>query len=290
MAEPQGLMSGKVCVVTGATAGIGRMTAEGLARLGARVILVGRNPRKCAAAVSEIRQATGHSEVESLVADLSSQAEIRRLAEQVRARYPRLDVLVNNAGAYFPQRIETVDGIEMTFALNHLSYFLLTNLVLDRLLASAPARIVNVASNAHKGVRMNFDDLQGRRRYNGWFAYAQSKLANVLFTDELARRLDGTGVTANVLHPGFVASNFFEGKGPLGWIFGQIARVVALSPAQGAQTSIYLASSPEVEGVSGRYFVKQKPVASSPVSRDEAAARRLWKVSEELTGLTAPVA
>ena len=253
----------------------------------ARVIIVGRSPEKTEATVRQIRAETGATAVESLVADLSSQAEVRRLAEQVQARCDRLDVLVNNAGAMFLKRVESVDGIEMTLALNHLSYFLLTNLLLPLIKASAPSRIVNVASDAHKGASIDFDDLQAKQKYSGWRAYQQSKLANILFTNELARRLDGTGVTVNSLHPGFVRTNFlhvFEGRWG-GRLIRAIAERIAISPEEGARTSIYLASSPDVAGVTGRYFVKEKPVASSAQSRDPAAAQRLWRMSEEMTGV-----
>jgi NAD(P)-dependent dehydrogenase (short-subunit alcohol dehydrogenase family) len=285
-AHTDGLMAGKTCVITGATAGIGEVTARELARFGARVLVVGRSPERCAATLERIQGQTGSSAVESLVADLSVQADVRRLAGQVRERCDRLDVLVNNAGGMFLDRRETVDGIELTLALNHLSYFLLTNELLPLLKASAPARIVNVASGAHKGIAIDFDDIQGHRGYRGWTAYQRSKLANVLFTYELARRLEGSGVTANTLHPGFVKTNFF--KDLTGWIGSMMrlgASLVAIGPEAGARTSVYLASSPEVEGVSGQYFVKCRPVRSSRQSHDRAAAERLWRVSEELTGL-----
>ncbi|MBX6312728.1 MAG: SDR family oxidoreductase [Isosphaeraceae bacterium] len=279
-------MGGKICLVTGATAGIGAVTAEELARRGAQVILVGRDRSKCETTATRIRERTDNSAVEFLVADLSAQAEVRRLAREFQERYPRLDVLVNNAGAMFGQRQETVDGIERTFALNHLAYFLLTNLLLDTLKASAPARIVVVSSEAHRMAKgLDFDDLQHQRWYKPFRVYCESKLANLLFTYELARRLRGTGVTANALHPGFVATNFMAGEGFAHWSLRRAARLFAISPEEGAKTSVYLAASPEVEGVSGAYFVKQKPVPSSPASRNEAAARRLWQISEELTGL-----
>jgi retinol dehydrogenase 12 len=286
-------LNGQVCLVTGATSGIGKVTAQALAGLGALVVIVGRNPAKTAAAVHQIKQQTGSATVESLLADLSSQSEIRRLAEQFKDRYQRLDVLVNDAGGMFFSRRESVDGIEMTFALNHLGYFLLTNLMLDVLKSSAPARIVNVASRSHVGATINFDDLQGRQHYGGMQAYGQSKLANLLFTYELARRLaaEGTmGVTVNALHPGFVATNIGAGNG--GWLGGVVKRVInvgAISPERGAQTSIYLATSPEVKGVTGKYFVECKPVQSSAASYDQATARRLWEVSAQMTGLSAPV-
>ncbi|MDQ3829839.1 MAG: SDR family NAD(P)-dependent oxidoreductase, partial [Candidatus Tectomicrobia bacterium] len=208
MAHSANLMHGKVCVVTGATSGIGLVTAEALARQGATLIVVGRNSARGAATVSRIQQETGNSAVELMVADLSAQAQVRQLASAIQQRFARLDVLVNNAGALFSQRQLSQDGIEMTFALNHLAYFLLTNLLLDSLKASTSARIVNVSSEAHRRARLDFADLQGQQRYSGWRAYARSKLANILFTYELARRLEGTGIVANALHPGFVATNF----------------------------------------------------------------------------------
>ena len=281
-------MAGKVCLVTGATAGIGLVTAEGLARRGAEVVLVGRNREKTEATTDRIRRDAGNPAVQPLVADLSSQAEVRRLAGEVLARHPRLDVLVNNAGALFAGRKESVDGIELTFALNHLAYFLLTNLLLDALKAGAPARVVNVSSAAHQGTRIDFESLRARRGFAGGFgAYGQSKLANLLFTFELARRLEGTGVTANALHPGFVATDFTAGNGALGWVFRRMASVFAIDPVAGARTTLYLATAPEVAMVTGRYFVKEKEARSSAASRDEASARRLWEISEEMTGLPA---
>jgi NAD(P)-dependent dehydrogenase (short-subunit alcohol dehydrogenase family) len=281
-------MEGKVCLVTGATAGIGLVTALELARQGARVIGVGRSPERCAEAARRIREQTGTSAVEFLVADLSSQAEVRRLADQVKAATGRLDVLVNNAGLIRLEREVTVDGLEMTFALNHLAYFLLTNLLLDTVRASTPARIVSVASAAHQGCKINFDDLQGETKYSPWRAYQQSKLANILFTRELARRLEGTGVTANALHPGYVRTQIFRAEGFQGWLLRRAAELFAITPEEGAQTSIYLAASPDVEGQTGQYFVRRKPASSSssPESQDEATARRLWEVSARLTGLS----
>ncbi len=276
-------MLAKNCLITGATSGIGLVTATELARQGAGVVLIGRNPQRCQVAVDDIRRQTGNDQVDYIVADLSSLEQIRRAASEFVARYPRLDVLVNNAGAFFWKRQESVDGIEMTLALNHLSYFLLTNLLLDVIKASAPARIINVSSDAHRGGSINFDDLQSRRRYAGFRVYAQSKLANVLFTYELARRLKGSDVTCNALHPGFVATNFAKNNGFLFRLFMPLAQLGALSPEEGARTSIYLASSPEVEGVSGKYFVREQAVPSAPLSYDEQIARRLWDVSLELT-------
>ena len=221
------------------------------------------------------------------MADLSSLAELRRLASEISQRYPRLDVLVNNAVAMFSKRAESDDGIEKTFALNHFSYFVLTNLLLPLLRASKPARIVNVASDAHKGISFNFDDFQFKKRYSGWKAYKQSKLANILFTGELARRIAGSGATANSLHPGFVRTNFLEvfNDARAGWFIKRAADLIAHSPEKGARTSIYLASAPEVEGISGQYFVKERAVASSAQSQDQAAAERLWRLSVEMTGV-----
>ena len=313
MAGPDMSMSGKTCLVTGATAGIGEVTARALARRGACVVIVGRSQERCAVTAEAIRRETGNPSVEFLVADLSAQGEIRRLARQFLECHRRLDVLVNNAGALFAQRQESVDGIEMTMALNHLAYFLLTSLLLDTLKASAPARIVNVASRAHEDVQgLDFYDLQAQARSHSFWGYgeskfasllftlfapmrhpaflqyARSKLANLLFTYELARRLEGTGVTVNALHPGFVASRFMAGNGALGWFMRRWAGLFAVSAEEGAMTSVYLASSPEVEGVTSKYFAKEKAVASSPASLDETAARRLWRWSEELTGGRCP--
>jgi len=280
------LLKDKVCLVTGATAGIGLVTARELARLGATTVVVSRNHERCAAAVAEIQQETGNPHVDFIAADLSSQAQIRQLAITFQRRYAQLHVLVNNAGGYFLRRHKSIDGIEMTWALNHLSYFLLTNLLLGTIQASAPARIVNVSSGAHWDGRINFDDLQGRGGNFGWTAYSQSKLANVLFTKELARRLEGSRVTVNALHPGFVASNFAKNNGALVRLAMRFAQIGAISPEEGALTSIYLASSPEVEGVSGKYFYKGQEAPSNPASDDLEIARRLWEISAEMTGLS----
>ena len=280
------VMKGKTCLVTGATSGIGLVAARELAGKGARVILVGRNPVRCQAAVAQIKSQTGNEEVESLLADLSSQKQVRELRGRSATRQPRLDVLINNAGGIWMNRQETVDGLEMTFAVNHLGYFLLTNLLLDTLKASAPARIVNVSSRAHERAILDFDDLMGKRQYGGWQAYCRSKLANLLFTKELARRLAGSGVTANALHPGWVATNFAANNGWNGRLIYLGARLFAISPERGARTMVYLASAPEMAEISGCYFVREKAVPSSPASRDEAAARRLWELSTELTTAT----
>jgi NAD(P)-dependent dehydrogenase (short-subunit alcohol dehydrogenase family) len=276
-------MTGKVCVITGASRGIGKETALGLARLGATVVAIARDPTRGAAAVTAIKARSGSEAVHLMLADLSSQEAIGRLARDLAERYEQIHVLVNNAGAINMKRTVTVDGIETTWAVNHLAYFLLTNLLLPMLEASAPARIVNVASDAHRRGTLNFDDLQGERHYSAWAAYSQSKLANVLFTYELARQLQ-RGVTANALHPGTVSTGF--GKNNPGWLRWGItlAGLFMIKAARGAETSIYLASSPEVEGLSGKYFEKCKETRSSPASYDEVAARRLWDISAEMTG------
>ena len=274
-------LENKIMLVTGATAGIGEATALELARQGATVVGVGRNPQKCAAVSERIQRETGNARVEFLVADLSLVAEVRRVAQVFQAKYARLDVLVNNAGAFNYERIVTAEGRELTWALNHLNYFVLTTALLPLLKASAPSRVVSVSSGAHFGGHLNFDDLEGARSYSGWSAYAQSKLANVMFTYELARRLEGTGVTANVLHPGFVATNFgHNNRGLVDKVMSLIQRLAALTPQQGAATQLYLAAAPEVDGVSGKYFDNRKAVASSRASYDVAAQQRLWALSE----------
>jgi len=281
-------MVGKAVLITGGTGGIGRATAIGLAALGARVAITGRDPEHADAAAVEIRDATGNQDVVAFGGDLSSQAEVRRLAAEVLDAYPRLDVLVNNVGGFWATRHVTADGLEHTFALNHLAGFLLTDLLLDRLTASAPARVVTVSSGAQAMGTIDFDDLQGEREYSGQKAYNQSKLANVMFTYELARRLDGTGVTATVLHPGVVRTGFgAEDPSRIFKVLVPLWRPFMKTPQQGAATSIYLASSPEVEGMTGRYFANRKPKTSNKASYDVAAAARLWQVSAVLVGLAA---
>lgn len=275
----------RVYLITGATAGIGLATARALAERGGKVVLVGRNPQKGAATLAALQEQTGNSRLDYLNADLSSQAEVRRLAAAFQERCNRLDVLINNAGGAFLRRELTVDGIERTFALNHLSYFLLTNLLLDTLKASAPSRIVNVSSGSHRQARLDFDDLQLSRGYRVMRAYGQSKLANILFTYELARRLEGTGVTASALHPGMVATNIGKNNGWLARLVINLWHLTALSPDEGAETVVYLATSPEVEGVSGKYFVRCRAVPSAPITYDREVARRLWEVSAAMVGL-----
>ncbi|HVR03369.1 MAG TPA: SDR family oxidoreductase [Polyangia bacterium] len=283
---PASSMAGRICLVTGATSGIGRETALGLAERGATVILAGRDATRGRDAVAEIGRRTGRRDVELLVADLSSQAEVRRLAAELRARHDRLHVLVNNAAVITPKRSTTIDGLETQLAVNHLAPFLLTNLLLDVLKAGAPARIVNVASQVEGMAVLDFDDLgREKGRYERLDAYYQSKHANMLFTFELARRLAGTGVTANCLHPGVIGTNLlvaFEGRpAPLRFL----TRRGRPGPKEGAATSLFVATSPTLEGVSGRYFRDSAEARSSPRSLDAAVAARLWEVSEKLTGL-----
>src|SRR5215471_18985621 len=281
-------MTGKTCLVTGANSGIGKETALGLARMGARVVLVCRNQQKGETALADIRRETGSSQVDLLIADMSSFASVRTLADTVRQRYPRLDVLINNAGAGVRQRTLSADAIEMTVAGNHLGPALLTMLLLDLLKSSAPARIVNVSSEAHKG-RADLDDLQyEKRKYNGFMAYGQSKLLMNAFTFELARRLAGTGVTANCLHPGVVATNIWPDDAPmLIRIITGLMKPFMLNPRKGAAVSLYLATSPDVGNVSGEYFVKSKPAASSPLSRDPQVIARVWQWTLAMTGVNA---
>lgn len=276
-------MRDKTVLVTGANQGIGKAAAMELARQGANVVIVSRNADKGRAAVADVEARTGSKAIELIVADLSSVAGVRALAAEFRARHARLDVLVNNAGVFVPKRHATADGLEETFAVNHLAYFVLTKLLLDVIQASAPARIVNVASDAHRAGKMHWDDLQfADHRYGSWRAYTQSKLANVLFTYELARRLAGTGVTANAAHPGVVASGFGRTyAGPLAVLYA-IGGPFMLTPEEGAKTTIHLASSPAVEGVTGGYFARSRPSRSSDASRDEAAQGRLWTLTDEL--------
>ncbi|PWB73891.1 MAG: short-chain dehydrogenase [Holophagae bacterium] len=280
-------MDGRVCLITGATSGIGRAAAGELAALGARVVIVARDPVRGAAARDEISRETRNHEVALEVADLKSQRQVRDLAARLLAALPEIHVLVNNAGLALAERRLTEDGLEETFAVNHLAPFLLTSLLLDRLRASAPARVVTVASAAHRGAVIPFDDLNGERGFSGWLAYGWTKLANILFTAELARRLDGSGVTATCLHPGVVATGFGR-EGPLlirefqRWV----GRLLLLDPQRGAETLVWLASSPEVAGASGAYYVKRRLVTPSRAARDAAAAHRLWLLSERLTGLT----
>ena len=274
-------MIGKVVLITGGTSGIGKATALGLARRGATLILAGRNLQRCREAVDEIKRATGNSNINYLTGDLASQKEIRCLAREFGERQSRLDVLINNAGGLFMRRLLSADGIEMTFALNHLACFLLTNLLLDLLKASPGSRIVNVSSIAHKFARIDFSNLQA----HGWGGYERSKLANLLFTYELSRRLEGTGVTANALHPGLVDSNFGMNNPGLFRLLKPIFNLFSINTEEGAKTSIYLASSPEVQGITGKYFVRCREKRSSRASYSKETSARLWQISAEMTGL-----
>jgi NAD(P)-dependent dehydrogenase (short-subunit alcohol dehydrogenase family) len=286
------MLQGKTCLVTGATSGMGAVTALELARLGATVVVAGRSAESCAARADAIRRETG-ARVETAVADLASRDQVRGLASEVASRFDRLDVLVNNAGTYLMERTITVDGLEKTFAVNYLSHFLLTTLLMDRLRASPSARVVNVSSSQHANARIEFDNLQGERHYERLDAYGRSKLALLMFTYELARRLKGSRVTANAVHPGIVASNLGSENGFLsGWVRVRVRNMVnrsMLTPEAGARTIVHVASSPELEGVTGRYFDQGHDVPSSPASYDEAVARRLWDVSKELCALPAAV-
>ena len=286
-------MTGQTVVVTGGNSGIGFETAAALAAMGARVLVTARNADRGRAAVAGIADRTPGAQVQLVVFDLADLSSVRRGAAEILEQAPRLDVLVNNAGLVLSERRVTVDGYEATFATNHLGPFLLTNLLLDRMRASAPARIVNVASTAHNSARkgMPFDDLQSEGRYRAMRVYGQSKLANILFTNELARRLEGTGVTANSLHPGTVRTGYGADGDARGFLsFGlKVSGPFFLSPAKGARTSVYLASSPEVDGISGQYLVKCKPRTPRTWARDPDAAQRLWRVSEELVGLELPL-
>ena len=282
-----GSMAGKTVLITGATSGIGRATAIGLAAMGAHLAITGRDRVRTEDAGREIR-AAGGGRVELFIADLSSQSEVRRLAEEVLQSLSRIHVLINNVGGYWKTRHVTVDGLERTFALNHLAPFLLTNLLLEKLKQNASARVVTVSSNAQAQGRIDFSDLQSERSYSGARAYSQSKLANVLFSYELARRLKGTPVTSNALHPGVVSTSFgAEDPATVQRVFIPFLRLFMKSPGQGAATSIHLASAPELEQVTGRYFANSQPKKSSERSYDQAAAAKLWQVSGDLVGLTA---
>ena len=277
-------MEGKTCLITGGSDGIGYVAARELARLGAQVFIVGRNAFKTKDAVDRIRDETGNREVCYLLADLSSQGDVRRLADQVKEQIPRLDVLLNNAGAIFLSNRSSVDGIEMTFALNHLGYFLLTTLLLDLLKDSAPARIVNVSSSSHGSPgEFQLEDLPQPGKSGGYRAYGRSKLCNLWFTYELARRLEGSAVAVNALHPGLVRTNIARNNGVLGRVVNFFIGARGVDAARGAETLTYLAASPEVEGITGKYFVDCRAVASSSLSYNTGLASGLWEMSERLT-------
>jgi NAD(P)-dependent dehydrogenase (short-subunit alcohol dehydrogenase family) len=277
-------MRGKTVVATGATSGIGEVAVLALARMGARIVFVARDERRAEATLKKLETQAPRLGHGVHLADLSLMAEARRAGLTIAQQEPRIDVLINNAGAMFSDRRVTAEGLEMTFALNHMAYFTLTAALREKLAASAPARVVSTSSVAHQGMRLDFSDLQSARRYNGFQAYGRSKLANILFTRELARRLAGTGVTANCFHPGFVATRFGDASGGLTSLLIPFARMFAITPERGADTLVHLASSPEVANVTGAYFVKRKIAEPSPAARDDAVAKRLWEASEALAG------
>jgi len=278
-------MQRKVIVITGATSGIGQVAAERLAAMGARLVLVARSEVRGRAVLARLRERSPGVLHSIHYADLSRLVEIKRAAAEIAAAERRIDVLINNAGALFASRRVTEDGLERTFATNHMAYVVLTHGLRERLIASAPARVVNTASNAHKGARLDFDDLQSAHGYRGFKVYRRSKLCNILYTRELARRWAGTGVTVNCLHPGFVASSFADQSGGLFSHIVRMAKTFAISPEKGAETIVYLASSPEVAHVSGRYFYKCRPITPSNEALDDAAAERLWLESTRLGSL-----
>lgn len=282
------MLSGKVVLVTGATNGIGEVSAQAFAKMGATVVIVSRSADRCKATADKVKAETGNPNIDFIAGDLSTPA-VQRVADEFLAKYSRLDVLLNNAGAVYTTRQTSPSGLEMTFALNHMSYFVLTNRLLDLLKHTAQsygeARIINVSSDAHRVTRkLNLEDLQREKSFSSFGAYGDSKLMNILFTYELAKRLAGTGVTVNALHPGFVRTNFGKSNGGImAWVMGMIQRVGALSPEDGAKTSIFLATSPSVKAVSGKYFAKEKAVQSSAISYDNTLQARLWEISEALS-------
>ncbi len=276
-------MQGKTVLITGANQGIGKASAEALGKMGAKLILVCRNPEKAKAAIADIEKA-GAKDVELLVGNVGSQKDVRRIAAEVLAKHDRLDVLLNNAGVLVTERRETVDGIEETLAVNHLGYFLLTTLLLDLLKKSGPSRVVSVSSEAHRGAKVTWDDIQLKRGWSSFRAYGQSKLCNILFTRELARRLEGTNVTANCLHPGVIASGFGHTDGGFISVLVSIARPFFITPEKGARTQVWLASAPEVAGVGGKYFDKCKERQPNKAAQEAGAPERLWAISEELVG------
>jgi retinol dehydrogenase 12 len=278
-------MKGKVVVITGGTSGIGRVAAERLAGMGARLVLVARDRARGETAMARLRERMPGAAHRIHYGDLSQVTEMKRVAAEISEAEPRIDVLVNNAGALFSSRRVTEDGLERTFALNHVAYFVLTHGLRERLAAAAPARVVNVASDAHQGARLDFSDLQSAAGYRGFAAYGRSKLCNILYTRELARRWVGRGITINSLHPGFVATRFGDESGGLLSYAVRVAKLFAISPERGADTIVYLASSDEVAGINGGYFYKRRPATPSPEARDDDAAGRLWQETARVTGI-----
>ena len=282
MNDSEKSMTNKICVVTGATSGIGKETAQSLALKGAHVIIVGRNLKKCVATVNSIKEKTGNTLVDYYCADLSDLSQVRQLANDLKQKYPRIDVLLNNAGSYFTTRQESVDGFEMSLALNYLSPFLLTSLLLDTLKQSNQGRIINVSSTAQFQGEINFEDLQSKHNFDGFKVYAQSKLALMLFSYELAERLKDTNITVNTLHPGLVASNFGKNNGLLRFYLRRIIKRNEITPFEGSKTCTYLATSDEVSEITGGYFVNNKQEKSAEASYDKELAQQLWKVGETL--------
>jgi NAD(P)-dependent dehydrogenase (short-subunit alcohol dehydrogenase family) len=278
-------MKGKVVVITGATSGIGLVAAEKLAALGARLVLVARDKTRSEAALASLRKLGPDANHTVHYADLSRIQEMKRVASQIAAAEPRIDVLINNAGALFSSRHVTEDGLELTFALNHMSYFVVTHGLRERLLASGRARVINTASDAHEGKELDFNDLQCEKSYQGFKVYGRSKLCNILFTRELARRLQGTTVTANCLHPGFVSTRFGDESGGALSLGARIAKFFAISPEKGAETLVYLASSDDVANISGQYFYKCRVATPSKEAQDDESAAKLWKESARLAGV-----
>ena len=279
-------MQGKVVVITGATSGIGQVAAEKLAGMGARIVQVARERSRGEAALARLRQIAPGVSHTIHYGNLSKIAEMKRVANEIATAEPRIDVLINNAGALFNSRELTEDGLEMTFATNHMAYFVLTNVLRDRLSASPPARVVSTSSDAHRGARLDFNDLQAANGYGGFRVYGRSKLCNILFTRELARRWNGSGVTANCLHPGFVATRFGDQSGGMFSAVVRVAKAFAISPEKGAETIVYLASSEDVSGVSGEYFYQCRRATPTREATDDASAKRLWEESAKLAGMS----
>jgi NAD(P)-dependent dehydrogenase (short-subunit alcohol dehydrogenase family) len=279
-------MQGKTVVITGATSGIGQVAAVELARQGARIVFVARNPLRRNATLARLSVANDKAKHAAYLADLSRLSEMKRVAGEIAAAEPRIDVLINNAGAVFGRHEATADGLEMTFATNHMAYFVMTNLLLANLKAAPGARIVSTASDAHKSGKLNFDDLQSEKSYGAMRVYGTSKLCNILFTRELARRLSGIGVTANCLHPGFVSTGFGDNNdGLMGFTIGILKKLGAITPEDGARTIVYLASSPEVAGQSGGYYYKYAPATPTAAAQNDADAKRLWEISAKIAGV-----
>ncbi len=286
MSDSNKSMSKKICIITGATSGIGKETAFALAEKGGSVIVVSRNDKKCISTVKAIKKKTGNNHVDHISADLSDLKQVRNLARQLKEKYPCIDVLINNAGGYFKTRLETVDDYEMNFALNHLSPFLLTNLLIDNLKESSQGRIINVSSSAHFKGKIKFEDLQLQNDFNGFNAYAQSKLALTLFNHKLAEQLKDTNVTVNALHPGLVATNFGKNNGLLRFYVRRLLNKNEITPLEGSKTITYLASSAEVAEITGGYFEKEKNTKSSDNSYNQELSKKLWEVSETLTNVS----